>query len=283
MTTEIPDSVGEVLAELRARVERLELARRAESTAIGPDGTIEGVDEDGVRRLKYGRILSADGATDYGIGIVAQGSTGGDVMLIIDAQRSLGWLDGTQAVVILESAGQLNLIDKDGVPAMSVQTTQRDLRDLLGRIRFYLTTETVAMRDTDSNEVLAAGAGGLVRPRLSWPMLHVSDLENVTSGSFTTVATGYVYRVQDNVNARYWIVTPAGTTAEVEVWDESAGVRLGSVNPHGGGVNVFTEINAPLDAGHGITATRRLSLRVRRTAGAGTVQVAAFGFYTYAA
>lgn len=147
--------------------------------------------------------------------------------------------------------------------------------------------QTMHFNSVDNKALmLEARHGGFSFPRTNITMYEGSGTNrnrwpSITSTSFVTVFEGFVSCVGNNVYARYWVGTPAGTTAEFRVtasW--GSGSATGATHSQGSATFGLEEYTLDVTGARG-DAAMQVKVEGRVASGAGPVDFAPVSFVNY--
>ena len=139
--------------------------------------------------------------------------------------------------------------------------------------------QTIHVRSVDNDTLVQeARNGGLQFPHSTIPMYEGPDTNrarwpSVTSTSFVTALEGYVSCIGNHVYARYWVSTPAATTAEYRVtasW--SGGSVTGATQVQGASIIALAEDTIDVTGARG-QADLQVKVQLRVASGPGPVEV----------
>lgn len=119
---------------------------------------------------------------------------------------------------------------------------------------------------------------GLVRPYIPIRFSDnvVASWAQVTAGTFTPAYAAAFYKQHAQVRLWVQVITPAGVTAEVELFDLDNSVQLAMFTV-AAGANAGGELLTPISGAHG--DVRNLAVRARVASGAGTVSLNVLSAY----
>lgn len=246
------------IAKLERRVAELERGNPLQAATYRTPGFITYLDENGLSRLLVGRF-------DTRLGLqVLDGD--GNIVGEWYGQDASG-TNGTRWVVRRPN----------GTGVVGVQTDRFTIRRSDDSVAFILDdSQIVSMTDDDFFQLLSqdTGGDGLNRPYL--PLPHAPDYQ--TLEKTTTSATFVnVWRVEPNAQHPRVLVKCAlrsisGATGEARLWDETAGVQVGSTVTINNGDYVEHEFDGVLPSGWRHTF-RQLRVQLRVTNATGSVGV----------
>lgn len=239
-----PDLVEEI-RRLKERVRVLENSSQLENSSFQEPGKIRYFDVDGNVRAVIGELLTDEGGTSVGLGLLIQRADATDIFAAYSGQTAIGYGDGEHAIVVIDD--------------------QVQIRDVQGNVPF----------------ITRLGDVGLNRPKLQWfmaPLQLLSQMVTVTSGTYGTTHSGYLLRAAKNATVLFRIITDAGTSADVRIIDRTNGDDVLASDSFGGGTDTFASLTGEQNGAIG-NGLARLELQARRTAGAGNVYVQVTGCY----